>query len=512
MADAFNMEALEKLLKGMQGTGSDDKTAKNQSKAQQDLAKLQGEIQKQLAEQQNQYQQAIQAQQAAAALEAQRQKEQYEKPFTEAQLTGTYNGAPTVQQQQLTQSGQQFQQTFGLQQAQQQLDSDIKNRAQQLAELTQQQQNAVATGQLELSRQIQTQTLALQQKQQDDQARLDRSKVSGYMETGDLTEDARAKRRQEALSQAQTMGFYQPSYAEVVPTGKVGGFDYNDERSFNEATRMATEAGTIAQPQMTDEAQKWRAQMGLDYAKTAAELSSHPEDYFKSAAYMRNAAGTGALGFLDDINKGGLGSSSGFRGTATSPTPATGSMASIAAGGQTGAPVTPGFAVDPAISAPGNMMYAGGTPGFVETARTGAVREGPSASLSQAGAVNDGTGQTYQSSMHVDATPDLPKFMATPTPVTPGYPAQSAEPSVVNAQSAVPGAVPDVAQQRLAAFQPMFMRGAQKLAPGALESMSPTEKALFTSAANASGINPDDFNQAYKRSHTFGGTEPVGTA
>jgi hypothetical protein len=58
----------------------------------------------------------------------------------------------------------------------------------------------------------------------------------------------------------------------------------------------------------------------------------------------------------------------------------------------------------------------------------------------------------------------------------------------------------DTAQRRLAAFAPTFLRGAHKLAPGAMESMSPTEKALFGSAARASGIRPEDWDASYKRS------------
>jgi hypothetical protein len=58
----------------------------------------------------------------------------------------------------------------------------------------------------------------------------------------------------------------------------------------------------------------------------------------------------------------------------------------------------------------------------------------------------------------------------------------------------------DIAQQRLAAFRPTFQRGAHKLAPGAYEAMSPTERALFGSAARASGLRPEDWEESYKRS------------
>jgi hypothetical protein len=62
------------------------------------------------------------------------------------------------------------------------------------------------------------------------------------------------------------------------------------------------------------------------------------------------------------------------------------------------------------------------------------------------------------------------------------------------------GQAPDLAQQRLAAYAPIFQAGAHKLAPGTMEAMTPTEKGLFQSAANASGINPDDFEAQYRRS------------
>ena len=488
MAEAFNMQALERLLKSLQGTGSEDKALKAQSKSQQELAKLNGEIQKQLAEQQSQYAQALAAQQAAASLEAERSRQEYERPFQEAGLTGYYNGNQTLQGQQLATTIDQFNRQFSL-------NSEIERRQISLAELTQQQQNAVAQGNLDLAREIQTRQVQLQAEQQAAQQELDRIKTSGFMENGNLTEEARQARFNEANQRAQTMGFYMPSYAEVIPEGNIGGFGYNDERSYHAASMMAEQAGTLPQGQMTDEAQKWRAQAGLEYARTAAQLSSNPADYFESAAYMRNAGNTGALGFLDAINKNGLGSNVGFR-TGAGATPQTNSMANVA-----GTP-TPAFMGNPVSNSPTGPQPT--------TGRNAAAPTGASPSLTRAENVSNGTEDVYTTMMHTNEI--APQVKTYTPPASPGpspIPAfvAGASPSSVNPQSIVPGSPPigvsDPVAERLSAFQPLFRAGAHKLQAGALESLSPTERGLFQSAAKASGVNPEDYEQSYKRSHTF---------
>lgn len=543
MAEAFSMEALEKLLKSLQGTGSEEAAAKNQSKAQQQLAKLNGEIQKQIAQMQIQAQQAMQQQQAATSMAELLAKQNFEKPFTEAGLTGFYNGNNTLPRDQLMTSIDQFNRSHAL-------ESEIERGKMSLAQLTEEHQNAIATGQLDLAREIQTRQQALEEQIQTQESELNYMKTSGYMDNGQLTEEARAQRRQEAIAQAQTTGFYVPSYAEVVPEGTIGNYGYNDERSYNEAVRLSQQDGSYSGGQMTDAAQQWRVNAGLDYAKTAAAMSQTPEDYFLSAAYMRNAGQTGALGFLDAVNQQGLGSSVGFR-TAGGPTPRTNSMANVAAGGQTNVQGGPapqpnmGVAVDMEQAQPemqmkvgipgeqpvpqfvtdtGQQMFAGGGGRFDEragrpiTGRGAAPSDGPSPSLTQAAAANDGNAQVYKTQMYKPPAPQPTVAQTTGAQAqnggqvqTPGFiqTNRPQAPAAVNSQSAIPGGVTDVAAQRLAAFQPIFQRGAHKLAPGALEALSPTERGLLTSAAKASGINPADFEQTYKRSHTFN-TESAG--
>jgi hypothetical protein len=57
----------------------------------------------------------------------------------------------------------------------------------------------------------------------------------------------------------------------------------------------------------------------------------------------------------------------------------------------------------------------------------------------------------------------------------------------------------DQDQLFLKQFQDIFAKGPQKLAPGALERLLPTEQALMASALNASGINPEDWLTQYDR-------------
>lgn len=480
MADVFS--GFEALLGSIKGVGED---SKSKSKSDKEIAKLQGKIQKELQAQQAQYAQQLAAQQQQAALQMQEQQQQFQKPFNEAELTGYYNGQQTLSMQQML------------------IQKGMDERKLALAELTQQQQNAVAQGNLELAREIQTRQQNLAEQQAADEKALETMKLSGRMEDGYLTEEARQNRLSEANQYAQTMGYYMPSYAQVVPEGNVGGFAYNDERSYWEATRLAQQAGTYGQysnMEMTDAAKQWRTTAALQYAQTAAQLAQNPADYFESAAFMRGADASGATGFLQDINTTGIGSNLGFR-SAQQGLPQTNSMQNIA--GQPPAAVTneqsPGFqrpttpTGQPAPTGPvpdGQMMFAGGGGAFNERGSS------PSASIEQARAARAGEPVLYTTQMHQELPPEQPKAapmqaqFATAQAAVPQMGTATAPQSTYNAAT----------QARLNAFAPTFQQGAHKLAPGALEALSPTERSLFNSAAKASGIRPEDFDSAYKRS------------
>ena len=133
------------------------------------------------------------------------------------------------------------------------------------------------------------------------------------------------------------------------------------------------------------------------------------------------------------------------------------------------------------------------------------VREGPSASLSNAERVRAGEGEIYTTQMHKEGIPEPPK---------PPVNFQDAQQQLIAQTAGVPQGIPTPAQaianvgspysiadqQRLAQYGKVFREGAHRLAPGALESMTPTERSLFSSAARASGIRPEDFEATYKRS------------
>ncbi len=566
------------------------------SKAEKELAKLEGDIKKALAKQQYAYQLQLQEQQQKASLEELQAKQAYEKPFSEAELTGFYNGQETLNKQQLTQQGQQFNQTI----EQQVLDRELDNMKLELAKLTQQQQNAIAQGQLDLSREIETKKLALQTEIERGQLDLETYKTTGRMPDGTFTEGARAQRVSEAMEMAKITGRVVPSYATSAPSGNVGGFSYTDEASYNEAWRQATAAGTAPAAEMTDAAQQWRAQLGVQYAQTAAQLAQNPENYFEAAAFSRSGAADAARGYLADINNTGLGSNVGFRSAATGNLPGTASMQTVAGQGTPTNPA-PGQAVEPpgganrqnlAISqfltenpgftrqdaitwlasnpegaagmlqraqerlgqvAPGSAQntrtqisqFMTENPGFDEAAArawlasnpegaagmlqrgnerlglgtsTGrpesvyaggspTFNEGPSRSISNAEKVRAGEGEIYTTTMHADGTPapqnTLPSGGFTDAFTT----SQAAIPQTAQGIPTPAAAIANVGdpysiedRARLNQYGEVFKAGAHKLAPGALEAMSPTERSLFNSAARASGIRPEDFEQQFKRS------------
>ena len=621
------------------------------TKAEKELAKLEGQIKKQLQEQQYKYQLKLQEQQQKMALEELQAKQAYEKPFSEAELTGFYNGSETINLKQLNQQGSQFNQSLTQQQTeftktleQKVLDRELDTMRLDLDKLAQQQRNAIEQGQLDLSRQIDTEKLALQKEIQRGELALETSKTTGKMPDGTFTDAARAARVNEAMEMAKITGQVVPSYVTSSPTGNVGGFQYNDEASYNEAWRQASAAGTAPATQMTDAAQQWRTQAGLDYAKTAAQLAQNPENYFEAAAFMRNGMADASRGFLDAINTNGLGSNMGFRSGATGNLPGTASMQTITGRGTptNPAPVNeptppggfnrnamaisqfitenpgftpqqaeawlasnpegavgmlqrarerlgqtasgdipsnatainqfmtenPGFDAAAARSwlasnpegargmlqrgnerlgttnpinrgfpdgvTTGNseIQYAGGSPGFNERgmeaqrAKWNALdpatqqqyiqgggapsfaTEGPSRSISNAEGVRAGEGEIYTTTMHKEGVPAQTKAVpaavgdaftsaqaAMPAP-QPGTPQNIPTPAAANVGD--PYSIQD--RQRLNQYGTVFKAGAHKLAPGALESMNPTERSLFNSAARASGIRPEDFDTQYKRS------------
>lgn len=472
--------------KGLEGSGA-------KSKADKQLAELEAKLKKQLQEQQYNYQLKLQEQQQKMALEELQAKQAYEKPFSEAELTGFYNGAETVNLKQLNQQGSQFNQSLQQQQTeftktleQKVLDRELDTMRLDLDKLTQQQQNAIQQGQLDLEREIETEKLALQKEIQRGELALETSKTTGKMPDGTFTDAARAARVNEAMEMAKITGQVVPSYVTSSPTGNVGGFSYNDEASYNEAWRQASAAGTAPATQMTDAAQQWRAQAGLDYAKTAAQLAQSPENYFEAAAFMRNGAADASRGYLADINTQGLGSNVGFR-SAGGNLPGTASMQTVA--GQ-GTPTNP---------AP-----------ITEATPSGGFNEGPSPSITNAEGVRAGEGEIYTTTMHKEGVPAQTQTVPTafrdqfgaaqtamPSP-QPGNPQGIPTPAAAIANVGDPYSIEDRA--RLNQYGQVFKAGAHKLAPGSLEAMNPTERSLFNSAAKASGIRPEDFDTQYKRS------------
>lgn len=479
------MATLDDILKGIQGLGTADSSAKASSKAAKQLAELQGKIQKQLAKQQAEYAQALEAQRAAASLQQQREQQAFQKPFSEAELTGLYNGTKTLamiqeernareftqqQQQQesqfgrqLEQSDTQFNKTLEQQQREFQMENEIEQnklnlqaeiqrRTLTLQELETAQQDAIARGELALSEEIQRRKTALEEQNQRDQVALETAQTSGYMQNGQLTEAARAARAQEALARAEALGVYVDPQTGLAVGETQAAKQFNAEMALKEAQTM----GVNSQGQMTDAAQQWRTQSGLEYARVAAQLAANPADYFESAAFMRNSSAQDPMAFLSEINNANAGSNAGFRSYGQA-LPGANSIQRIAQGQP--APTTTGLG-SAFTNVQGQMPQ----------------NDGPSASISQAQAANQGQNVAYTKSMNQPIPPLGQTFQA---------------------QQAT---YADPAAQRLAAFAPTFQAGAHRMGPGAMEAMSPTEKSLFQSAARASGINPEDWEQSYKRS------------
>lgn len=512
----FDISQLTNALKGIKVGGDELDVTKLQGKNAQELAELQGKLQKELAAQQNQYNLALQAQQQAGQMALQTGQEQFQSPFMAAQLTGNYNGQSTLAAQQQAQAaaqwsqeqvarGNEFQANLGLQynqltnqqnqfNAQQALQAgefdkgyeldqqkfalqtDISNRQQALAELTQQQQNAIQQGNLDLARQIQTRQLDLQQQNQEAQNRLQTMQTSGYMDNGQLTEAARAARAQEGMQQGALTGSYiDPTTGQVVQTQAAKEFQQNFGLQQGQLTGNYN-------GQMTDAAQQWRTNAALQAAQTQAQLQANPGDYFQAAAYNRGIQGTGVLNFLPQASNMANGSNVGFRG-AMSGLPPTGSMNQIAQGG--------GYTQPLAAQQQGQGLAASG--GFGPARAAG---DSGTHSVNQAEQAYQGAQTAYTNSMNVPS-------MGANQPVAQQQGQQGGQMYAApnNGQLGMSGqGGPDLAQQRLNSFAPTFQAGAHKLAPGTMEAMSPTERGLFNSAAKASGINPDDFQQAYNRS------------
>lgn len=441
------------------GTGGEEELEKLRSKSARELAELQGKIQKQLQEQQYQYQLQIQAQAQAASLQQQIQGQQFQTPFMTAELTGSLNGTETLASRQLGQQQSQFEQNLALErlglEGQQALgwstlgvQAEIQRRQASLAELNSAHDRAIAEGNFQLAQEIERRSMALQEDTARVQEEIARAEQSGYLANGQLTEAGRAARAREAIERGNVTGVYvDPTTGERMTTQQA------QEFAATHGLNTAQVMGVNAQGQLTDAAQQWRTNAALEAARTSAALSQNAGDYFESAAYLRSGDVQDTLGFLGDprINAG---FSSGFR-TAGGALPSTSSLANLATGG-----------------------------------------EGPSPSLTQAQAASaTGAPAAYTTAMH--QAPALQNALGAAQQQIAAQPFAEGPRAPTQQQVAQYG---QEAAGRLANIQPIFQAGAHKLAPGALESMTPTERGLFSSAAKASGIRPEDFEQQYKRS------------
>lgn len=524
----FDINAILAGLKNIPSDTSALDQTKLQGKNAISLAQLQGQLQQQLAAQQNQYQLALQAQQNA-----------YQAPFTAAGLTGTYNGAPTLanqaqqnqnsqfyagqtqnqnqfnqtqaaqtaqNQNQLNefQAGQtlnnsQFQQNYGLSQAQFGLQQQIQTGQLQLAQLAQQQQNAIAQGNLDLANQIQNKIADITQQNNLAQQQNTQAQTSGFMANGQMTEQQREAQAQQQLAQTNSMGvdaqgnqtlagktqqqnnaiaagqltgqYIDPTTGQPMTTEQANEFQKNYQ------LESQAQSGVMANGQYTDQSQQWRQQQALSALQTQAQLQSNPSNYFESAMYNRGLQGSGALTFMPSVQNLADGSNAGFR-SANNNLPQTGSLQALASGQQTGTAQPGAYGMAQPIQGAQQAPNASGD-------------SGPSASVANAQNAYQGNQAAYTNSMNV---PSMQSGTAAQMTGQQGGQAQMA------GQMGMYGQGQDLASQQLAAFRPTFAQGAQKLAPGSLEAMNPSEKSLFESAAGASGINAQDFETQYKRS------------
>ena len=589
-ASPFGMTP-EQMIAAFPGTGGEMDIEKEKGKAAKDLAKLNGQIQKDLQKMQQEAAMALAQQNAANQLAQQRDQQAYNKPFTEAELTGLYNGTKTLQsvmadrtyeilqrQQQAQES--QFQQTFNQQSGQWenefnasnqkfnaelnykmqqdqsqsaqweaefglqnriqtgeldisqnrlQLDSRIAATDAELRRLESDRQNAIASGQLELAKEIQgRQTVVQEQKLALDQE-LGRAEASGFLASGALTEQARAARAREeeakraamageGLKTAELSGVMgngslteqarAARVAEAMRQAEISGVftdpDTGQQMGVTEARRQfdvenqlrqAQIMGTDASGNLTDEAQRWRQQQAMDYAAMQAKLAQSPEDYFEAAALQRTGAAQNAMGFLQDINNQQNGTNAGFR-TSMAQLPRTNSMQNIA--GQTEGP-SQSLAVAQNAAVTGAQGAYTASMNRPAEAVNGAVPTGQRLGAGVGNGLPPGA-DPYGGSM-------VQEYNAPQTGGTEMRGFAGAQQAMNNGsvstgtgQLGMTGNAPDKAAQRLAGFAPTLQAGAHKLKAGALAAMSGTERGLFNSAARASGINPDDFEQQFNRS------------
>jgi hypothetical protein len=312
-------------------TKSAQKIAKLQASTQKKVAKMQIQAQKDLAEANYHYTQALQD-----------DTQSYNHPFDEAKMTGFYQGpqgnwVQTLEGKQQDENKREFDTNFGLEQSKFGLESDIQHgrldldteiqRGQlDLQRLNEQHDYAIATGNLDLARTTQEQKNTLETRIQAWTEASQRMQMSGFMDNGQMTEEARQNRAQEAINTGNLTGVY------VDPTtGARMTTEQAREFAANHGLDVTKVMGVDESGRMTDAAQQWRTQAALDYAKTAAQLQANPGDYFESAAFQRGAQASGVPAFLQEINQNGMGPNMGFR-SAQTGLPSVGSMAQVAAG------------------------------------------------------------------------------------------------------------------------------------------------------------------------------------
>jgi len=279
------------------------------------------------------------------------------------------------------------------------------------------------------------------------------------------------------LQQAQLSGMYQGA-----PTETAREFNVAQAQQYNEFLKnLALQQG----------------QLGQQYLSTAAQLSG-PQNTFQLSNYLRGAQGNPNVPVYLQNLAGNMGMPA-FQGTgSTAPTPL--SMGGLAAGmGYTGQP-----------SAAGNENPSWQQGGYTQTGRAAIGNASVPEMALQGGDVIGGQMQnpTWQTAAY-GAAPAKATYPGGPVPQTiqagnlgPSFDTGSTAPntSIWNMAGSQPATSGWDYGSTLNAIRGIAQRGAQGLAPGSLESMSPDELQAFGSGLGAAGYTLPSFLQQYQRS------------
>lgn len=429
----------------------------------------------------------------------------------------------------------------------------------QFADAQKQRDNAwkIAQYQADIAAKTAAEQLAFQKGKWQDEKDLQTWSMSGYMGDGTSTLDRQKFEEEIAFKKNQWAQQYELDLRKQGFTEEEARWQrQQDEKKLNIDTRIREAALTgTYNGQMTEDAQKWRAQLGLDATKTAAQLSQSPENWFEAGAFYDAASKQGYIGDAASLLRSNL--SSGGGGAVTPRTnsldnvmnnlmPQEPQYSTMPVALQGGYPQggymetfpqgqtrmhTGQMPTDPVknyVQDGGGMMYAGGSPGFNER-YAGSPTQGYGQSETVYAGGSSGFNERMPMALQAQTNPystmtyQGPGTSTSPYSTPPASAGGALAPTGVESGTTTQGryairpAVQRPVAQRPAPAQPAastttgwqasgvkqqqdaFANEAAKLATQAnkwdvqqWQSYSPTKQGLLKSAWKSKGLNPDD--------------------